>query len=283
MDIKFNKVGYIYNEKTPLQKEVLKDLNLEIKKNQINAIIGKSGSGKTTIIEMINALIIPTSGCVKIDDCFIEKQSKIVNISLLRFNVGLIFEFPEEQFFNSTVEKEVEFGLKTFNYKTDEIKLRVINALKMVGLNESYLSRNPHTLSNGEKRKVAIASILVFNPKVIIFDEPTIGLDSNSKNNLMRLIKMLKNKYNKTIIIVTQDVDFLHKFVDYVFVLSDKKVIIEGDKYQVFSETDLLSKHGIGVPKTIEFSNKVLKNKGVKMGYRDEINDLIKDIYRYAK
>ncbi|MDD2181114.1 MAG: energy-coupling factor ABC transporter ATP-binding protein [Bacilli bacterium] len=283
MDIKFNKVGYIYNEKTPLQKEILKDLNLEIKKNQINAIIGKSGSGKTTIIEMINALIIPTSGSILIDNCFIEKQSKIVNISVLRFNVGLIFEFPEEQFFNSTVEKEIEFGLKTFNYKTDEISKRVSNALKMVGLNESYLSRNPHTLSNGEKRKVAIASILVFNPKVIIFDEPTIGLDSNSKNNLMRLIKMLKNKYNKTIIIVTQDVDFLHKFTDYIFVLSDKKVILEGNKYQVFSETELLSKHGIGVPKTIEFSSKVFQIKDIKMGYRDEINDLIKDIYRYAK
>ncbi|MDD4547361.1 MAG: energy-coupling factor ABC transporter ATP-binding protein [Bacilli bacterium] len=283
MEIKFNNVGYIYNEKSSLEKEILKDLNLEIKSNQINAIIGKSGSGKTTIIEMINALIIPTSGNIKVDNCFIEKKSKIVNISLLRFNVGLIFEFPEEQFFNKTVEKEIGFGLKTFNYKTDEIKQRISNALKMVGLDDSYLPRNPHTLSNGEKRKVAIASILVFNPKVVIFDEPTVGLDSNSKNNLIRLIKMLKNKYNKTIIVVTQDVDFLHKMADYIFVLSDKKVVLEGDKYQVFSEVETLRKHGIGVPKVIEFSHKVLMEKGIKMGYRDEINDLIKDIYRYAK
>ena len=283
MEIKFNNVGYIYNEKSPLEKEILKNLNLEIKSNQINAIIGKSGSGKTTIIEMINALIIPTSGNIKIDNCFIEKGSKIVNISLLRFNVGLIFEFPEEQFFNKTVEKEIGFGLKTFNYKTDEINQRISNALKMVGLDDSYLPRNPHTLSNGEKRKVAIASILVFNPKVVIFDEPTVGLDSNSKDNLIRLIKMLKNKYNKTIIIVTQDVDFLHKMTDYIFVLSDKKVILEGDKYQVFSEIEKLKEHGIGVPKVIEFSHKVLMEKGIKMGYRDEINDLIKDIYRYVK
>lgn len=283
MDIKFNKVSFIYNEKTPLEKEVLKDLNFEIKKNQISAIVGKSGSGKTTIIEMITSLIMPTSGNIKIDNCYIEKNSKIVNINELRFKVGLIFEFPEEQFFNSTVQKEVEFGLKTFNYKIDEMSKRVSDALKMVGLDDSYLSRNPHTLSSGEKRKVAIASILVFNPRVIIFDEPTVGLDSNSKRNLMRLIKMLKNKYNKTIIIVTQDVDFLHKIVDYVYILEDGKVILEGDKYTVFSEVETLLKHGITVPKLVEFSHKVLKEKNIKMGYRDEINDLIKDIYRYAK
>ena len=283
MDIKFNKVSFIYNEKTPLEKEVLKDLNFEIKKNQISAIVGKSGSGKTTIIEMITSLIIPASGNIKIDNCYIEKNSKIVNINELRFKVGLIFEFPEEQFFNSTVQKEVEFGLKTFNYKIDEMSKRVSDALKMVGLDDSYLSRNPHTLSSGEKRKVAIASILVFNPQVIIFDEPTVGLDSNSKRNLMRLIKMLKNKYNKTIIIVTQDVDFLHKIVDYVYILEDGKVILEGDKYTVFSEVETLLKHGITVPKLVEFSHKVLKEKNIKMGYRDEINDLIKDIYRYAK
>ncbi len=283
MDIKFNNVGFIYNEKTPLEKEVLKNLDLEIKKNKINAIIGKSGSGKTTIIEMINTLVRPTSGTILIDNNKVEKDSKLDNVNLLRINLGLIFEFPEEQFFNSTVQKEIEFGLKTFNYKTEQRDKRVSDSLKLVGLDPTYLDRNPYSLSNGEKRKVAIASILVFNPKVIIFDEPTIGLDSNSKNNLIRLIKLLKNKYDKTIIIVTQDVDFLHKLADYIFVLSDKKVILEGDKYQVFSEVDTLLSYGIGVPKIIEFSHKVLKEKNIKMGYRDEVNDLIKDIYRYAK
>lgn len=283
MEIKFNKVGFIYNEKTPLKKEVLKDLDLEIKKSKINGIVGKSGSGKTTIIEMIISLIVPTSGHIKIDNCFIERKSKIVNISLLRFKVGLVFEFPEDQFFNQTVYDEVAFGLKTFNYKTEEINKRVSDALKMVGLNDDYLLKNPHVLSNGEKRKVAIASILVFNPKVIILDEPTVGLDSNSKNNLIRLIKLLKNRYHKTIIIVTQDVDFLHKLVDYIFILNDKKIVLEGDKYQVFTQVEILLKYGIGVPKIIEFTNQVLKEKQIKLGYRDEINDLIKDIYRYAK
>ncbi len=283
MEIKFNNVGFSYNVNSPLEKEVLKNINLEIKPNQINAIIGKSGSGKTTIIEMINALIVPTVGNIKIDNCFIEKTSKIVNISYLRFNVGLIFEFPEEQFFNSTVGKEIGFGLKTFNYKTEETNKRISDSLKMVGLDDSYLDRDPFTLSSGEKRKVAIASILVFNPKVIIFDEPTVGLDNNSKNNLIRLIKLLKNKYNKTIVVVSQDVDFLHKFVDYLYVLSDKKIVLEGNKYDVFGQVEKLYEYGITIPKVIEFSHKVLQQKGIKMGYRDEINDLLKDIYRYAK
>ncbi len=283
MEIVIENVGLTYNKDTPLEKEILNNINFKIHKNKVNAIIGKSGSGKTSLIEMIMSLIIPTEGRIKVDNCYIDKKQKIKNIYLLRFNIGFIFEFPEDQFFNSTVKKEIEFALKTFNYKVENIDERVQNSLKMVGLDESYLKRNPLTLSNGEKRKVAIASILVFNPKVIIFDEPTVGLDSNSKNNLIRLIKMLRNNYNKTIIIVSQDVDFLHKISDQIFVLSNKTIILEGNKYDVFSNYELLQKHGIGVPKIMEFSNKVLKEKNIKMGYRDEINDLIKDIYRYAK
>lgn len=283
MEIKFNNVGFSYNEQTPLKKEVLRGINIEIHEGKINGIIGKSGSGKTTLVEMINALLIPSVGNIKVDDYIIEKNQKIVNINNLRVNIGLIFENPEDQFFNTTVKKEIEFGMKYFNYKTDKIEKRVMDALKMVGLDDTYLTRDPFSLSSGEKRKVAIASVLAFNPKVIIFDEPTLGLDASSKENLIRLIKMLKNKYNKTIIINSHDVDLLHKLVDHVFILHNKKVVIEGNKYEVFTQVDKLNEYGIGVPKVIEFSHKVLVQKKIKMGYRDEINDLIKDIYRYAK
>lgn len=283
MEIKFNNVGFSYNEQTPLKKEVLRGINIEIHEGKINGIIGKSGSGKTTLVEMINALLIPSVGNIKVDDYIIEKNQKIVNINNLRVNIGLIFENPEDQFFNTTVKKEIEFGMKYFNYKTDKIEKRVMDALKMVGLDDTYLTRDPFSLSSGEKRKVAIASVLAFNPKVIIFDEPTLGLDASSKENLIRLIKMLKNKYNKTIIINSHDVDLLHKLVDHVFILHNKKVVIEGNKYEVFTQVNKLNEYGIGVPKVIEFSHKVLVQKKIKMGYRDEINDLIKDIYRYAK
>ena len=283
MEIKFNQVLYCYNEQTPLQKEVLKDINIAIIEGKINGIFGKSDSGKTTLVEMINALLIPTVGHIKVDNYIIEKNKKIVNVNTLRCKVGIVFENPEDQFFNTTVKKEIEFGMKYFNYKTDKIEDRIIDALKMVGLDETFLERDPFSLSSGEKRKVAIASILTFNPKVIIFDEPTLGLDYNSKVNLIRIIKMLKNKYNKTIIITTHDVDLLHQLADYIFVLHNKKVVMEGNKNDIFSRVDELKKYDLPVPKIIEFANKVYIQKNIKMGYRDDINDLIKDIYRYVK
>ena len=193
MEIKYENVSYVYNPKTALKKVALKDINLVIQDSQINALIGTSGSGKTTLIELLNSLLVPTKGKVIVDKDIIANKGYIKNINQLRRKVGIVFQFPEEQFFNLTVKKEIEFGLLSFNYRTNELDKRVSDALKMVGLDDSYLERDPFKLSNGEQRKVAIASILVFNPKIIVFDEPTIGLDYDSKKNLIKLIRMLKN------------------------------------------------------------------------------------------
>lgn len=278
MEIKFNHVSFNYGD-----KEVLKDIDVTIKEGKITGIVGRSGSGKTTMIQLINGLLSPTSGSVKVGNFLLQANSKINNINDLRFEVGMVFQFPEEQFFHTTVEKEIGFGLDNFNYKKDKKKERISEALFMVGLNDSYLKRDPFSLSNGEKRKIAIASILIFNPKVIIFDEPTIGLDFESKKSFIKLIKLLKRRYNKTIIISSHDTDFLHALVDEVIVLNNGKIALVGDKYEVFKRERALRKYGVSTPKLIEFSNKVLEKKKIKIGYRDEINDLIKDIYRYVK
>ena len=241
MEIKFNNVYFSYNKNTPIENEVLKNINLDIKEGKISSIIGRSGSGKSTLVEMINALNIPSKGEVKINDFIITNKSKrIKNINDLRVNIGLIFQFPEEQFFNMTVYDEISFGMKYFNYKTKDIEKRVKDSLKMVGLNQNYINRNPFTLSNGEKRKVAIASILAFNPEVIILDEPTIGLDSISKKNLIMLLRNLKTRYKKTIIIVSHDNDLIHKISDYIYVLDNGEIVVEGDKYTVFKEEEKL-------------------------------------------
>ena len=283
MEIKFSGVSYRYNGIKRSDKNALDKVSLDIKMNKINGIIGPSGSGKTTLIELINALLIPTEGKINVGKYVIEKNNKNLDTKELRFNVGLIFEFPEQQFFKPTVKKEIEFGLKQYKHKFKNLDKRISDALLMVGLNDSYLNRNPFTLSNGEMRKVAIASVLALNPKVIILDEPTVGLDDASKNNLLTILRMLKTRYKKTIIIVTHDVDALHKIADNIIVLNNGKVILEGDKYEVFKEVDFLYEHKVKVPKIIEFSHLVLRKKGIKMGYRDDINDLIKDIYRYVK
>ena len=207
MEIKLKNVDYIYNEGTPFSNKVLEDINLDLNEEKIIGIIGKSGSGKTTLVQLLNGLFIPSKGNIQVDDFIIRKGMKLGNINNLRRKVGLVFQFPEEQFFNPTVKDEISFALKYFKYKSDRINKQVSDALTMVGLDNEYLSRNVFNLSGGEKRKIAIASILVFNPKIVILDEPTVGLDYKSKKRMMELIKKLKERYNKTIIIVSHDVD----------------------------------------------------------------------------
>lgn len=280
MEIVFENVSYSYLAGTPLQVDALKDISTTIKSNQINAIIGPSGSGKSTMIEMINGLILPTKGVVHVGKHRLRNNIRIVNSNRLRFDIGVIFQNPEEQFFQKTVKKEIEFGMKYFEYKTDQIEKRTIDALKMVGLDKSFLNRDPFKLSGGEKRRVAIATVLAFNPEVIIFDEPTNGLDSTSKDMLIKLIKLLKTKYKKTIIVVSHDVDTLYKFVDNVIILSNGHILSEGNKFEVFKDIDYLTKNGVKVPQIVEFINKVKEKTGKYLGDIDDINDLIKEIYQ---
>ena len=282
MEIVYDKVTHIYNSATYSKLKVLDDISLNIEENKITGIIGRQGSGKTTLVEMLSSLVVPTKGSVKVDEYLIKKNKNIKKINELRKKVGIVFQFPEDAFFNLTVEKEIEFGIKNLNYKTDDINKRISDSLKLVGLDDKYKNRNPKTLSNGEKRKLALACVLSYNPSVIVFDEPTIGLDNIARNSLIKLIINLKKKYNKTIIIITHDVDLLLKIGDNVIVLDKGKIVCMGSKYDVFTNDDL-NKYDIGIPKIIEFEKKVLDKKGIKLGYRDNIDDLLKDIYRNVR
>ena len=226
MEIKFEDVSYTYSDKSSNKNNILDNIHIKFSEGKITALIGKSGSGKTTLAELSNALILPTEGKVNVGEYLITKEGidKSCNINEVRIKVGLVFQFPEEQFFNMTVRDEVSFGMKFFNYRMQEVEKRTLDALRMVGLDETYLDRNPFTLSNGEKRKVAIASILVFNPKVIILDEPTIGLDASSKKCLVQLIRKLKTRYKKTIVLISHDIDLVHNISDYIYVINNGKI-----------------------------------------------------------
>lgn len=283
MEIKFEHVDFSYQKVNCTKKDVLSDVNLCFSSGKIHGLIGKSGSGKTTLLELIDGLLIPTNGTITVGSYTIESGKICENVNDLRFHIGFVFQLPEEQFFNATVFDELAFSLRYYRYHLNDINKHVSDALKMVGLDDSYLEKNPFHLSNGEKRKVAIAASLVCNPKVLLLDEPTVGLDGKSKDSLLKLLRILKNRYHKTIIISSHDTDFLHRIVDDVYVLYNKNIILSGNKYEVFKNVKDLKKYGIKVPKIIEFSNKVLEKKKIKIGYRDEINDLIKDIYRYVK
>ena len=283
MEVKFKDVNYTYDKVNYEKKEVLKDINITFADGKITGIVGASGAGKTTMLELIDALLLPSTGSIQVGKFVIEKKKNIKNINELRFQVGLVFQSPEEQMFENSVRDELEMGLKFYHYKLDKKEERVLDALKMVGLDSSYLDKNPQKLSQGEKRKIAIASILMINPNVLMLDEPTIGLDPESKQSLIKLLRILKNRFHKTILIASHDNDFLLSIVDDVVVLHRKKIVMQGNKYDVFKETKQLKQYGIKAPHIIEFSNIVLNKKNVRLGYRDEIKDLMKDIYRHVK
>ncbi len=280
MEIKFENVSYIYHANSPLAKVALNNLNVVFEDNKIHGLIGPSGSGKTTLVELINGLSFPTEGTIKIGNDILNKKISKEVLSKIRFNVGLVFQFPEEQFFNSTVEDEISFALKNYKHKLKRIDKRVNDALKMVGLSSKYLTLNPFYLSSNEKRRIAIASVLIYNPKVIILDEPTVGLDNKGKKYFIKLIKKLKNDYHKTIIVCTHDVDMLYQIADDVVALNNGEIILSGDKNEVFNEVDLLDSHNIEVPKIVKFIHKVRITKGIKLDDSKDVKDLIKDVYR---
>lgn len=280
MEIKFKNVNYNIKH---LKKIIIDNLNITIGDNKITSIIGPSGSGKTTLAKLISLLIFPTKGTIEFDGTQITNKNNKENLQKLRPYISMVYQNPEEQFFLNTVKAEIEFAIENLNYKTKDKEKRIKDSLKLVGLNENYLSKNPLNLSKGEQKKLSLAVALSFNPKIIVFDEPTLELDAPSKKQLIKIIKMMKLRYNKTIIIFSKDTDFVHELSDYIYLFNNKKIILEGDKYEIFTNTKELKKHNLPKPKLIEFVDLVESKKNVKIGYRDDINDLMKDVYRYVR
>lgn len=272
MEVKLNNISFI-----SANKKILDNINIRFHYDEINAIIGRNGSGKTTICKLLNTDLISSSGSIDIDSIKIDKNS-VYDPKTIRFNIGVINEFPDNQFFFETIKKEISSVLEYFNYPTDKIDKRVLDSLKMVGLDESYLYRDPLSLSCGESRKLSIAMTLSINPEIIILDNPTIGMDNYDKKNLIKILKTIKRRYNKTIVVITQDIEFIHSFIDYIFVIDNGRLVLEGDKYQIFKQEELLKKYGIKIPEIIRF--KLLSDSKAKLFYRDDVNDLIKDILR---
>ncbi len=274
MEIKFVNTGLTINDKTKARDIILKNINLDIVENKITAIIGKSGSGKTSLVKLINFLIKPSTGKVIVDD------ENLNTIKALRFDVGLVFQNPQDQILEDNVYDEVSFALKHFNYKLEELNQRTLAALRMVGLEEAYLDRKIETLSMGELKRVQLASILVHNPKVIILDEPTYCLDDRGKTMLVKIIKMMQNKYHKTIIIITNDMSLIHKIADNIIVLNDKTVLLNDTKEEIFKKIDELAKVNIDVPEIVEFSKLAKTKKNIDLGNHLDVKDLIKEVYR---
>lgn len=274
MEVKINNLDYIKDN-----KKIIDDFSYTFKSGTVTSIIGESGSGKSTLLDLINYLSIITSGSISIGNIKIKGKLDSKLINKLRFNVGLLFQNKEVSFFEDTVEKEVGFSLKYFNYKVYDSKKRVSDALKLVKLNDDYLQLNPFNLSLGEKTKVALASILITNPKVILLDEPTIGLDGKSIKNLIRLIKKLK-ELNRTIIICSNDTYFINEVSDDIIVLNKGSIVLNDSIENIFKYVSILEENNIEIPKIIEFIDIVKRKKQVCLNTTLDIKDIIKDIIR---
>lgn len=260
MGIQVKNIFYTYQKKATNATQALMDVSLEIKDNDFLAIVGETGSGKSTLAQMFNALLIPDKGDVLVNDYVINyKNRKSRKLRGLRKQVGLVFQFPEYQLFEETVEKDVAFGVKNFGVKGEEALNRAHEALKQVGLDESYFKRAPFDLSGGEKRKVAIAGILAIDPDILIFDEPTAGFDPQSSKDLMNLITEF-HKNGKTIIIITHDMDLVNTYTKRVVMLERGKVTFDGTPNELFSYIKGYDR--LDVPSVIKVAEK-LKEKGM--------------------
>ena len=260
MGIQVKNIFYTYQKKATNATQALMDVSLEIKDNDFLAIVGETGSGKSTLAQMFNALLIPDKGDVLVNDYVINyKNRKSRKLRGLRKQVGLVFQFPEYQLFEETVEKDVAFGVKNFGVKGEEALNRAHEALKQVGLDESYFKRAPFDLSGGEKRKVAIAGILAIDPDILIFDEPTAGFDPQSSKDLMNLITEF-HKNGKTIIIITHDMDLVNTYTKRVVMLERGKVTFDGTPNELFSYIKGYDR--LDTPSVIKVAEK-LKEKGM--------------------
>ncbi len=260
MSIKIENLTYVYMPKTPFEKKALDNVNLEIEDGEFLAVIGHTGSGKSTLIQHLNGLSKPASGKIYVDGTDItDKDTKLVDI---RKKVGLVFQYPEYQLFEETIAKDIAYGPSNLELNEDEILKRVKKSMEMVGLNyEEYKDISPFELSGGQKRRVAIAGVIAMEPKVLILDEPTAGLDPAGRDDILEQIKLLHEKYNMTIILVSHSMEDVGKLAEKIIVMNDGHIELQGKPKEVFKEIDTLEKIGLAVPQ-VTYLMRELKKKG---------------------
>lgn len=277
MAITFRKVSHVYSPEMPYAFKALQDIDLSISEKKITAVIGHTGSGKSTMIQHLNALLLPSSGEIEILDHTIKAGEKNKNLKALRAHVGLVFQFSEYQLFEETILKDVAFGPKNFGVSEEEALQKAKRALKMVGLDESFYERSPLDLSGGQKRRVAIAGILAMEPEIIVLDEPTAGLDPHGAREMIKLFSDLNKKEGKTIIIVCHDNEIVYRYCDETVLMDHGAVLYAGDTKELFEDSELREKYRLQAPSILVLQD-LLRQKGFhpKKHYAD-LAELVKD------
>ncbi|WP_297435223.1 energy-coupling factor transporter ATPase [uncultured Clostridium sp.] len=260
MSIKIENLKHVYMPKSPFEKMALNNINLEIKDEEFVALIGHTGSGKSTLIQHLNGLLKGTEGKIIVDG--IDLSDKKTKLSDIRKKVGLVFQYPEYQLFEETIEKDIEFGPRNMGLEQDAITKRVKKSMEMVGLDyEEYKDISPFELSGGQKRRVAIAGVIAMEPKILILDEPTAGLDPKGRDDILAQIKILHANYNMTIILVSHSMEDVARIASRVIVMNNGDIALDGTVSEVFKQIDILEKIGLGVPQVTYMINR-LRDKG---------------------
>ena len=260
MSIKLEHVNYVYGEGTAYEKHALKDMNLEIPDGQFVGIIGHTGSGKSTLIQHLNGLIKATSGVIYYNGENIYAEG--YSMKKLRSHVGLVFQYPEYQLFETDVLSDVCFGPKNLGLSEEEVKMRSLEALHLVGLKEKYYDKSPFDLSGGQKRRAAIAGILAMQPEVLILDEPTAGLDPKGRDDILDQIAKLHKERGITVILVSHSMEDVAKYVDRIIVMDHGCMKFDGEPKKVFEHYKELESIGLSAPQ-VTYVMQDLKEKGL--------------------
>ncbi len=259
MDISLKNVEYRYQADSPFERLAISDVSIDIPAGMYLAVIGHTGSGKSTVLQHLNALLKPTKGSVIIGSREIKAGRKEKNLKGVREKVGIVFQFPEHQLFEETVEKDIMFGPMNFGVSEDEAKARARAAINLVGLSEDILEKSPFDLSGGQMRRVAIAGVLAMEPEVIVLDEPTAGLDPRGRKEIMDLFYSLHKKRNLSTVLVTHSMEDAARYADEIVVMHQGKVFTKGTPEQIFTNPQALIELGLDVPEVVGLQLRIEK------------------------
>lgn len=260
--IELKEISFIYGKKTPYEITALDKVSLNIEQNLITGLIGHTGSGKSTLVQMLNGILRPSEGTVIIDGEDIWKKPK--KIAGVRYKVGMVMQYPEYQLFADTVKDDIAYGPKNMGLPPEEIEKRVQESAEFCGIDKETLSKSPFDLSGGQKRRVALAGVMAMNPKILVLDEPAAGLDPKGRREILGGIKKYREKSGTTVIIVSHSMEDMAMYCDRVVVMAQAKVLLEGTTQEVFSQSQLLKENGLDVPEITNLAVK-LREKGIEI------------------
>lgn len=281
--LKCENLSFVYSPGTPFEHQAISCVDFDIDANEIIGVIGHTGSGKSTLIQQLNGLLKPTDGKVFLNGNDIWAKENKKNLRNVRFAVGLCFQYPEHQIFEETIFKEIAFGPTQMGLSKEEIASRVYEAMELVGLKKEIESKSPFDLSGGQKRRIAIASIIAMKPQVLILDEPCAGLDPKGRNVILDLIKSYQQATKSTVLFVSHSMEDVAKIADRVVVMHDSKIVLNGTVAQVYSHTEQLKSIGLDVPEITDVFIK-LKQKGIDCNTNIfTVEDAICEINRLRK